>query len=454
MAVKSTDVLIIGGSAAGLSTANSVLAWYPEKEVTVVRNVSYTVVPCGIPYIYGMLNLVEKDKIPDEGFAKKGVNFVIGNVIDINREAKLAIFSDGNEIKYEKLVIGVGSKPSLPPIDGLDLKNVFPVIKDPEYLTQILQSLDNIKDVVVIGGGFIGVEMAEQFMLKGDYNVTVLEAMPHCLQAACEEEAGIKVEEELTKMGIKVLNNSLASAVVGSDKAEGVKLASGEVLKADMVILGIGANPDTSLAEKTGLKFDKTMGIIVDEFMRTSDENVFACGDCCIKYSSITGEPEGIRLASVAASEGMIAGSNLYNLNRKCKGAVGAFATSVGSVSVASAGFTEKMCIDKNIAYYTGEITSPDRHPGSLPGCTPQTKVKVIFEQRTDKLIGGHVIGGTQAADMVNILSLGIQIGVTVDELATSQYATHPLLTASPLVYQVMWAAEKAVINKKSVIIK
>jgi len=446
---KNTDVLIIGGSAAGLAVANSVYTWYQGKKVTIVRNVSYTVVPCGIPYIYGYLNLVEKDKIPDDGFINKGFEFIIGNIEDVDRGNHIAKLADGTEVAYEKLVIATGSHPILPPIEGINLPNVYPIRKDPEFLDKIGQSLEAARDVVIIGGGFIGVEMAEQVKMKGNYNVSLVEALPHCLQAACEEEAGIAVEEELKKMGINVLTSTMVEAITGTGKVEGVKLSNGETLKADVVILGIGAVPNMNLAEKIGLGIDKKMGIKVDGYFRTSDKDIFACGDCCTKFSAITGEPAAIRLASVAASEGMIVGSNLYDLKRKSRGAVGAFGTKVGDVSVASAGLTEKMCQEKNISYYMGEIVSPDRHPGSLPGCTMQTRVKLMFNTQSDKLIGAHVIGGVQAADMLNVLALGIQQGVTADELAVAQYATHPLLTGSPLVYQIMWAAENAIVNRR-----
>lgn len=445
---KNTDILIIGGSAAGLSAANSAKSWYPDKKVTVVRDVSYTVVPCGIPYIYGYLQQVEKDKIPDEGFLQKGIEIIVGKVEDIDRVKKIAKFADGEQITYEKLVLGIGSKPLLPPIEGVNLKNVFPVKKDPVYLEELNKALEQVKEVVVIGGGFIGVEMAEQIKLKGDYNVTLVEALPCCLQAACEEEAGRRVDEELKKLGINVYTSTLVEAIYGNGIVEEVKLSNGELQKADLVILGIGALPNIDLAEQIGLAFDKANGIIVDEYLRTSDHDIFACGDCCSKYSVINGKPVNIRLASVATAEGMIVGSNLYELRRKTRGVVGAFATSIGSLSVAAAGYTDKMCHDQDINYYTGEITSPDRHPGSLPGCTMNTRVRLLFDRKSDKIIGAHVISGPQAADMVNICAIAIQHGLTADDLANAQYATHPLLTGSPLVYQVMWAAENAVVNR------
>lgn len=448
---KNTDILIIGGSAAGLAAANSARAWYSNKKVTVVRNVPYTVIPCGIPYIYGTLNSVEKNKLPDEGFIKKGVEFIVGDVINIDRNNNIAKFSDGDEIKYEKLVLATGSRPVLPPIQGINLKNVFSIQKDPVYLNALNEALEECKNVVIIGGGFIGVEMAEQVKLKGHYNVTIVEALPQCLFMSCEKEAGNKVEHALEELGVNVLTNTCVNEIIGDDKVEEIKLSNGENIKADLVILGIGAAPNIELAENIGLKVDNKMGILVDEYMKTSDDNIFACGDCCTKYSANTNKQVPIRLASVSALEGKIAGSNLYKINQKSRGIVGAFTTKVGNVSVGSAGYTEKTCIDNNLNYYVGEITSPDRHPGSFNDCTPDTKVKLLFEKDTDILIGGHVIGGVQVADMTNLLALAIQQGVTADEISNIQYATHPLLTGSPLVYQVMWAAENAIINQKKI---
>lgn len=446
--MNTTDVLIIGGSAAGLSAANSVRTWYPQKKVSIVRNVSYTVVPCGIPYIYGLLKGVEKDRIPDENFLKKGIEFIISQVDQIEKDHHLVRFTDGEAIRYEKLILAVGARPVVPSLPGNDLENIFVINKDPLYLQKIDDQLSQSRDVVIIGGGFIGVEMAEQILLKGHHNVTLIEALPHCLMAACEEDFGYEVELELERLGVNILNHTQVKSFTGDGKVNGVLLADGTQLKADMVVLGVGTTPNIEIAVPSGLKVDSTHGILVDEYMRTSDPDIFACGDCASKFSSITGEPIVVRLASVAASEGMIAASNLYQLNRRTQGALGAFATKVGNVSVGAAGFTESMCRQNDISYYTGHMVAPDRHPGSLPGCTMQTEVKVLFDRKDDRIIGGHVLGGVQTADMVNILALAIQQRLTAAEIAVMQWATHPLLTGSPLVYQVMWSAENALANK------
>jgi len=446
---KSTDVFCIGASAAAGAAAVASRRWYPEKKVTCVRNVSYTVVPCGIPYIYGYLGgSVEKNKIPDELLTGKGIELLTDNVIDVDIRGKVVKLEGGDEYSYEKLVFGTGSHPFVPPIGGLDLKNVFTVKKDPKYLEEIGKALEGANDVVVIGGGFIGVEMAEQIKMKGIPNVTIVELLPHCLLLACEEEMAIRAEEELRKLGVNIILNASAKNIVGNGKAEAVELSTGQKVKADVVIIGIGAAAEVDLAEKVGLKVDRKMGIIVDRYMRTSEKDVFACGDCATKPSFITGNIVPIRLASVACSEGIIAGSNLYKLNRQTLGAVGAFATKIGNLCIGAAGLSTKMCKDNGIDYYTGEIQAPDRHPAGLPGCTMNMKVKLIFRKSDNKIIGGHVAGGMGAADMANIISVAIQSGLTSDELAVRQIATHPLLTGSPLVTHVMWAAEDGVLNK------
>ena len=140
----------------------------------------------------------------------------------------------------------------------------------------------------------------------------------------------------------------------------------------------------------------------------------------------------------------MIAASNLWAPVRKSKGAVGAFGTAIGDCCIGSAGMTTRAAEAAGIDYVAGEATAPNRHPGGLPGCVMDMKAKLLFDRKTGKIIGGHVRGGEATADMVNILAAAIQGGLDAEDLATMQYATHPLLTASPLVYHVMLAAENA----------
>ncbi len=447
-----SDVVIIGGSAAGLMAAVTLKKRDPGKSVTVLRNVSNTPVPCGIPYIFGIMGAVAKDLIPDQGFIDQGINIQERNVTSIDRAQKEVLFADGEKIAYDKLIIGTGSKPFVPPLPGIDKGNVFTISKDPVYLEQLFKALAPARNVVVIGGGFIGVEMAEQVVAMGagsncEKSVTIVEMLPKCLMLACEEEFCIEIEKELENIGITIKTNCQALEISGQKNADGVKLADGEVLKADVVIIGIGAQADIDLAQACGLEADPRGGIKVDEYMQTTDPDIFAAGDCATKFSCITGQPSGIRLASVACSEGMIAASNLYEKKRKTQGALGAFSTLVGKRAVAAAGLTSKAATDAGIDVVIGEVTAPNRHPGHLPGSVPDMKIKLLFRKDNGEVIGGHVSGSEAAADMVNIIAVAIQAKLNAEQLAVMQYATHPLLTSSPLTYHVMLAAENAAVK-------
>ena len=464
--MKSTDVAIIGGSAAGLMAATTLKKGSPEKKITVIRNVKKTPVPCGIPYIYGILHEVEKNIIPDENFLKMGIEILGKHVEKVNRDEKTITLDDGTVLGYDKLILGTGSKPFVPPMPGTDLENVFTIKKDPEYLQEVYSVLQRAKNVVVIGGGFIGVEMAEQIAIMGgaickDYfcspeesgasiKVTLVEMLPHCLMLACEEEFCIEAENELKKLGINVMLENQVQAIEGdgNGKVTGVKLANGETLPADVVIIGIGAVPNIDLAQSAGLKADPRGGFVVNEYLQTEDPDVYAAGDCAAKFSFITGKPSGIRLASVACTEGMIAASNLYSDQpRKTLGALGAFATKVGNRSIGAAGLTSRAAAEEEIEVVIGEAVAPNRHPASLPGCVSDMKVKLLFRKDNGTIVGGHVSGSEAAADMANIIAVAIQAKLTAEDLATMQYATHPLLTASPLTYHVMLAAENAAVQ-------
>ncbi|MBN2644930.1 MAG: FAD-dependent oxidoreductase [Desulfuromonadaceae bacterium] len=449
--MKKRDVVIIGGSAAGMMTATTVKRRYPDKQVTMIRNVSKTPVPCGIPYIYGTLKAVEKNIIPDDKLLAMGIEIIADHVERVERSDKTVHFSNEESLSYDKLVLATGSKPVVPPIPGVELDNVFTVAKDPFFLQRIFTALQQARQVVVIGGGFIGVEMAEQIAalqneMKQGASVALVEMLPHCLLLACEEEFCIEAEKELQQDGVTLYTNSRVEKLEGAEgRVTGVKLADGRTLAADVVILGIGALPNIDLAEQMELEADPRLGIKVDDQMRTADPDIYSAGDCASKFSFFDKQPSCIRLASVAATEGLIAGSNLYaDKPRRTIGALGAFATQIGARAIGAAGYTTRSAAAEGIEVVIGDTTAPNRHPGGLPGCIADMRVKMLFRKQDGVLIGGHVIGGEATADMANVIAVAIQKHMTAEELATMQYATHPLLTASPLTYHIMVAAELA----------
>lgn len=444
--MKKADVVVVGGSAAGPVAAITARRHYKDASILLIRKENKVMVPCGIPYIFGTIGSPDKNIIPDAILSNNGIELMIDEVNSVERGVKTVTTAGGENVRYRKLILAIGSLPVRPPIPGLDLENVFPVWKDADYLARIQPVLAKAKEIVIIGGGFIGAEMADECKKIGDVNVTIVEILPHCLLLAMDEEFCCLAESKLGERGIKIITENGVKVILGDGKVNSVELQSGDKLKADAVIVGIGAAPNTELAKKMDLKIGEMRGIWVDEYMRTSDENIFACGDCAEKVSFFTKKPSGLRLASVATIEARIAGANVFELKRKHKGVIGVFATAFGDFALAAAGLTEKAAREAGFDIVIGEAAAPDKHPGSMPGAK-ELKTKLIFDKKSSKLIGGELSGGISTAEVANVIALAIQNEMTADEVATFQMGTHPALTASPIVYQIVNAAEQALVK-------
>jgi len=440
---KESDVLIVGGSAAGVTTAITARRHYPDAKITLARRENQVLIPCGIPYIFGTVGSPEKNLIPDTALSKNNVDLVVDEVTSIDRKGKVVTTANGDEISYKKMVLATGSVPFVPPIPDTRLNNVFTVKKDVDYLKRMSQVLDDSEDLVIIGGGFIGIEFADECRKRGNLNVSVVELLPHCLLLACDEEICIKAEDKLKENGVKIMAGARAEAIVGNGNVDHIQLAGGEKLKADAVIMGIGVAPSSDLAKNADLKVDERSSIYVDEFMRTSDENIFAAGDCARKTSFFTGEKSRLMLASIASIESRVAGANLFTLRRRNERAIGVFSTVIGDLCIGSAGMTERMAKETGFDVVTGEASSPDRHPAGMPGMA-EVSVKLIFSRETGIIIGGQICGGPSVGEAINIVGATIQKRMRADDIATFQVGTHPALTASPIAYQITNAAEIA----------
>ena len=440
--MKQADIVIIGGSAAGIPAAITCRRHYPDKSVILIRKEKQVQIPCGIPYIYGTVHTPEKNMIPDKVVTGNGIELFIDGVQKINRKEKNVITEKGETIAYDRLILATGSLPMELPIKGLDKENVYMIKKDSVYLKGLLEKVNNAKDIVILGGGFIGVEFADEFKKNRDVNVTIVELLPHCLMLAFEEEFCLEAEQALEERGINVITKVKMEEVLGDNKVTGVKLSDSRTIKADLVIAAVGVKPNTKLAENAGLEVDKG-GIIVNSGMMTSDENIFACGDCTSKKSFFTDHPSGLKLASIATMEARIAGANLFGKRRQNSGVVGVFSTVVGDKTFAMAGLTDKIAKESGYDIVIGQAESPNRHPGGMPGMA-NMKVKLVFNKMTGELIGGQVRGGHSAGELINTVSACIQKRMTADDIATFQLGTHPAVTASPIAYQLVNAAEIA----------
>lgn len=441
--MERADVVVVGGSAAGLTAAITARRQYPEKKTLLVRKEEQVLIPCGIPYIFGTVGSPDKNLIPDAVLEKHGIELLVAEVGEIDRTKRRIRTTEGEEIGYERLVVATGSLPIMPPIPGFDKENVFTILKDVPYLRQLQQTLKQVKKLLVLGGGFIGVEFADECNKLPDKEVTIVEMLPHCLLLAYDEEFCSVAENLLEERGIRVLTSSEVECFEGTSVVRSAKLSGGEEIEADAVIMGIGVTADVALARQAELRLGPTGGVAVDRTMRTEDENIFACGDCAEKVSFFDGKPSPLKLASIATQEARIAGANLFETRRQNIGTVGVWSTALGDTAFATAGLTEALAQRHAFRCVTGVAEAPNRHPGGMPKVKPM-KVKLVFEKHTGVLLGGQVMGDEAAGEVINMISACVQRRMTAEDIATFQTGTHPALTASPIAYQFVNAAEAA----------
>ncbi len=442
--MKTTDVLVIGGSAAGMVAALTGKSSWPKKNFILVKKQKEVMVPCGIPYIFGILDNSSQNIMPvDNMLEKAGIESLVDEVISIDKEAKTAKLASGETIHYEKLVIATGSRPVKPKwLIGGDKENVFVIPKNKTYLDEMKTKIASLKKIVVIGAGFIGVEFSDE-LFKHGYEVTLVEKQPEILSLAFDVEISERIAEILNQRGVRIITGNGIKEILGEKKVESVELENGEILEVDAVILTVGYKPNTELARKAEIYVDESGFIAVDEYMRTHVKDIFAVGDCAQKRDFVTRSRVATMLASTACAEARIAGMNLFNLNvvKTFSGTIAIYSTALGNTGFGTAGITEARAKEEGIESITGTFEGMDRHPGNLPDAHKQL-VKLIVARQSGIIIGGEVIGGLSAGELTNVIGLAIQNRMSVNSLMTSQIGTHPCLTASPAGYPLIKAAE------------
>jgi len=441
--MEKTDVLVIGGGPSGLIAAATGRSFYTDKDVLMVRREKQVLIPCAIPYIFSSLGSTDRNVIPDAMVTDVGVRLMIDEVLSLDRDNKTCRTADGSEIAFEKLVLATGSVPLVPGgLEGKGLENVFMISKQKEYLDEMLVKIAPLQRIVIVGGGFIGVEVAGEINKMGK-DVTIVEITPHILGRAFDQSIAEKAEELLAKEGVEARTGTAVKEILGNGKVSGVLLEGGEKLEADAVILSMGYRPNTTLADKSGFALNHRGFIKVDEYMRTADPDIFAVGDCAEKKDFLTRKISGVMLASTACSEARITGYNLFKLNtvKTFNGTIGIWTTVIGDMGFGAAGLTETAAEAEGFDVVAATGKGVDKHPGTLPETREQI-VKLIAHRESSQIIGGEVMGGCSTGELTNIIGFAIENRMTINSLLTAQIGSHPLLSASPAAYPLIKAAE------------
>ncbi len=448
--MKKYDVIIIGGGPSAIISGITGIKQSKGKSFLMIKEDEKGLVPCGIPYIFHDLGDVSKNEMGPKPFVNAGGEVLIDHVNSVDTKNKKIETDKGDTYEYEKLVFATGSVPIEPKfIQGYDLEGVEYIKKRYDYIKNLKVKTDNAKKIIIIGGGFIGCEFADQLVKFKDKEISIVEMQEHCLYQAFSPDIAQQADEVLEHAGIKVYTNSKVKKIIGKNgKATGVELDNGSIFDADLVICSIGYIPNTKLAKESGININKNGAIAVDNYLRTSEKDVFAVGDCAGTIGFITGRTDNVMLASTATAEARVLGYNLFNIKllRNFGGVLSVFSTELNGKAFASTGAIEQTAKQANISYVVGEFQAVDRHPAAIKDSS-KLFVRLIVSLGDGSIIGGELVGGKSIGEMINIISLAIQKSVTVYELISFQVGTHPLLTTSPTQYVLIKAAENAIAN-------
>jgi pyruvate/2-oxoglutarate dehydrogenase complex dihydrolipoamide dehydrogenase (E3) component len=447
MKIEHTDILVVGGGPAALVSVSTALENFPDKKITVIKEDEKALVPCGIPYIFGKtLGDSEKNTMACGGPMAEIINIITDTATSVDIESK-TLYAHEHTITFDKLIFATGSTPFVHKNfeDALHLENVFTIEKHKTKIDALKNYLDDKNHIIVVGTGFIGVEMAMELRSVGK-EVTIIGGR-HVLADSFDVDMALQAEAIMKEEGIHLSLGQHASHIAHENgKATGVELCDGSHIEGDVIILATGYQPNSTLAAAAGLKLARYGGIWVDEYMRTKNKDIFAVGDCCGRRDFITRDPSKVMLASTSATEARVAGNSLYGLKylKGFNGTIAIFSTMIGNRVFASAGVTEARAKKENIEYIVGFFEGLNRHPGTIPDASKQS-VKLIALRSSGQIIGGQVIGDKEAGEVINIIGLAIETELTAHHLVSLQVATQPLLTAAPTTYPIIKAAQQII---------
>ncbi|MDW5300613.1 MAG: FAD-dependent oxidoreductase [Sedimentibacter sp.] len=438
-------VVIIGGGVAAKAFAIASLQINKDYEYTMIRNNERSPIPCGIPYSIGTLKDSTDNLSPDKEMIDEGLKLLIDDVNVINRANKTVETKNNGSFPYDKLVIATGSNPVVPPFPGKELSGIYTIEKDLDKIVSLKKEVESANSIVIVGGGFIGVELADEISKFKDKKITLVELAPHCLSVAFEPNYSTEIENILRNKGVDIRTGISVQGFKGDKKVSSVEVSTGESLDADLVFLVIGASPNSAIAQACGLECDERKAVKVDAQQRTSDPDIMAIGDCASKVDLYTNGTSNIRLASIAAKEGRNAAYHLNNGKEILNpvGITNLFSTAVSGKYFGATGMTKQQAQNSGYSVIEIGVNEFNRHPGKLPGAA-KYESKFFFSKDDLLLLGAQISGNEQVAEMVNVIGIAIQNKAYAKDLYAYNYGSHPMGTTSPNKYIIHQAALKA----------
>ncbi len=427
----SSKLRIIGGVAAGMSAAAKARRVNPQLDIKVFTDnqyISYSA--CGLPYHIGGLIQSHEQLLARtvDSFTEQGTQVLIGTrAIDIIPAAKKIILEDLNqqrqfEEEYDKLIIATGARAVFPPIEGIHLQGIFTLrnIQDSlaiiNYLSQYHPS-----QAVIVGAGYIGLEMIENLLVHG-CKVSVVEKAPHILPSMDSDIAEV-VSNYLESMGIEVLTGEAITAFKGSDRVQEV-IVGRNSMPADIVILSMGVIPNSEIAARAGIELGTAHAIRVNEKMESSQPDIYAAGDCAVVKHIVSGREMFIPMGTTANKQGRIAGENAAGGNVGFKGVLGTGISKIMDMEVSRTGLCEQECKDSGLEYISHTIKSSTRLP-YFAG-SGHIYVKLIVDRNDRRLLGGQIAGYSGAGKRIDTIATALTMNSRIDDLVNMDLAYSP----------------------------
>ncbi len=457
---KQNRIVVIGGTACGPKAAARARRLDEKARITIIEEEeNLSTATCGLPYYIG--GIIENQsslvaRRPD--FFKDVMNIdVLTNTraVAIKRKAhQVELLNLGTNqtttISYDKLVLATGSVPAIPKLEGRDLGGIFTLtnLKDALALRSLIAPRE-IKQAVIVGAGLIGLEMAEAFIAQG-LEVTMIEALDWVLPAILDFEVAAPVEKHLRAKGVNLILGKPVSGFEGDGNRWVSKIITKDTqLEGRLVLLSLGVKPNIKLAQDARLKIGTLGGVDVNEYLQTSDPDIFAGGDCVENVNRITGQKVLAPLGSTANKHGRVIGANVTGGQETFPGVTGTFIAKVFDLNVARVGLTEAQAKQAGYDIVTALVPSYE-HATYYPN-SKEITVKLIADQTTGRLLGGQVVGSGDSAKRIDVLATALSFGATADDLANLDLAYAPPYNSA---MDPLHAAANVIRNKRSGVAK